>query len=385
MEYFESNQVNYDFINMFSCYDPIPVSTVLGTRCIGTGPQSPTTAPTQAPTSSPTADTISPTPAPTMNPSTAPTLAPTFSPSLTPTNAPSFTPSIAPSDAPSLAPSLSPSIAPSNLPTNSPSSAPTPAPTGFPTFPLTQAPSDAPINSPTYSPSLAPSFSPSTAPTNNPISAKDFKHFISITYELQNVNDENKVQIINDPFNETRYIKDVIKENYFLDGFLSFENFLVSISDIQGVQITEIDTNTQFEWINVDTLSLNAQIDCNEDDDNINYCASIQQQSKKTNDFYDRVADDLRSHYNNQQIEFSSQNGNALIINCKDCEEEPPDYVLYGLAGIVGLIYLVALFALLFNMGFFPKLPGFNYVDNGNWVALMTIGLQFWFVHFSAA
>ena len=148
------------------------------------------------------------------------------------------------------------------------------------------------------------------------------------------MNDENKIQIINDPINETRYIEDVIKQKYFLDGFLSFENFLVSISDIEGVEITAIDTNTQFEWVNLDTLSLNAQIDCNEDDDNINYCASIQQQSKKTNDFYDRVADDLRGHYNNQQIEFSSQNGNALIIDCKDCEEEPPDYVLYGLAAI---------------------------------------------------
>ena len=248
--------------------------------------------------------------------------------------------------------------------------APTPAPTNFPT------------NYPTLSPSVAPSFSPSTAPTNNPIATKDFDSFISITYLLQNLNDEDKIQIVNDPLNETRYIEDVIKQKYFLDGFLSFENFLVSISDIQGSEITAIDTNTQFEWINLETLSLNAQIDCNENDDNINYCASIQQQSKKTNDFYDRVAADLRVHYSNQQITFSSENGNALIIDCKDCEEEQPDYVLYGLAGIVGLIYLVALFALMFNMGLFPKLPGFNYVDNGNWVALMTIGLQFWYVIF---
>ena len=345
-EFFDLNAIALDrnFIDIFSCYDPIIIDSLIGRRCTNdqgeSCPQSPTLAPTQAPTDVPTAPSSSPSAAPTQPPSTAPTNAP----------------------------SLSPSIAPTFSPTESPTDLPT------------EAPTTSPINHPTFSPSLAPSLAPSLSPTNNPIASKDFDSYILITYLLQNVNEEDKIKIVSDPINETTAIQDIIKQHYFLKGFLDFQNFLVIILDIEDTEIADIDTNTQFEWTNLDTLALNARIECSQDDDNIDYCASIKQQSQKKNDFYARAAVDLQAHFENSQLGFSSENGNNVNVQCKDCDEEPPDYVLYALGTIVGIIYLIALFALLFNIGKFPKCPGFNYVDNGNWVALMTIGLQFWYV-----
>ena len=385
MEYFDLNEVSldFDFIDMFNCNDPLPVSSFLGARCIGTCPQSPTESPTQAPPFSPTAITMDPTPAPTLNPSKAPTLAPSISPSSAPTNAPSISPSTAPSMTPSSTPTLSPSVAPSNAPTSSPSPAPSAGPTNFPTMPPSPAPTSAPINNPTFSPSLAPSFSPSQSPTNNPIASGDFDHYISVTYVLENVNDFVKTSVTTNPMNETNYIEWVIKSNYFLQKFLPYQKYKVSILDIEGTEVTEIDGNAYAQWLGLNELHLNAEIECNEatDDDNANYCAQVQIQSKKNNDFDERVTAALKSHYQHDSLIFTIQNGDELQIECKDCEEDPPNYVLYGLATVVGLIYIIAFFALLFNMGKFPKLPGFHYVDNGNWVALMTIGLQFWFVY----
>ena len=161
------------------------------------------------------------------------------------------------------------------------------------------------------------------------------------------------------------------------------DGLLVGVLDIDGIEIADIGANAYLEWLDLNELHLNAEIECNEatDDDNANYCAQVQIQSKKNNDFDERVTAALRSYYQHNSLVFTVDNGDSLVIECKDCDEEPPNYVLYGLASVVGLIYLVAIFALLFNMGKFPKLPGFHYVDNGNWVALMTIGLQFWHVH----
>ena len=351
----------YDWIDIFSCFNPIPESSLVETRCIGTCPLSPTYAPTIAPSSTPTAPSINP------------TSAPTQPPTVPPTNAPSI--------APSTAPTGSPSLTPSNDPTNSPTPSPSAAPTRFPTFSPTPAPSESPIANPTVSPSTAPTYSPSQAPTNNPIISKDFHHFISVTYLLENVNDFVKTSITTNPVNETRSIEWIIKSKYFKEDIISYKNFIVSIGDIEGVAIPNIGVNSYTAWDNLNSLHLNGQIECNMDDENVNYCASIQQQSKKNNDFDDRVTAVLQLRYDNPDLIFTVANGDSLEIDCKDCEEEAFDYVLYGLATIVGIIYLIALCALLFNMGKFPKLPGFHYVDNGNWVALMTIGLQFWFVY----
>ena len=350
-------EISTPFIN---CYGPIQLDTAYDTRCIGTCPQSPTEAPTNAPTFSPTAQTSNPSSSPTSSPSLAPSKAPSITPSSAPTYAPTYTPSSAPSNVPSSSPSASPSLPPTVAPSISPS--------------------ESPVQSPTSSPSSSPTESPSTAPTESPIASKDFDSYIEITYILKNVNDETKATILNDPQNETLYIEWVIKREYFSES-LSYQHFMLNLIDIEGTKIEEFGVNTEFDWLNLKNLNLNVIIECNQDDNNVNYCASIQQQSRHENHFYGDVSALLKGHYsNNQDLEFAAGNGDAVTIVCKECDEESPSHVvLYSLASVVALLFILAICALLFNMGYFPHLPPFNVVDDAKWAALIIFGLQFWY------
>ena len=81
-------------------------------------------------------------------------------------------------------------------------------------------------------------------------------------------------------------------------------------------------------------------------------------------------------------IAISANNEWAAISNVKiRCMAEPdssPAYVLYALASVVALLFILAIFAFLFNKRKFPKLPGFNVVDDAEWTALMIYSLQLW-------
>ena len=76
-------------------------------------------------------------------------------------------------------------------------------------------------------------------------------------------------------------------------------------------------------------------------------------------------------------MEFSVNDADAMVIQCKDCETEPADYILFALIGVVGLIFIISICALLFNKNKFPKLPGFYVVDEAKWLSLMIFALQF--------
>ena len=71
-----------------------------------------------------------------------------------------------------------------------------------------------------------------------------------------------------------------------------------------------------------------------------------------------------------------------VLGDCPIQSDEAFDYVLTVLGSIVGIFIIIGVCALLFNMNKFPKLPGFNYTDSGNWIAVISYGLQFWYVPF---
>eukprot|EP01084_Bolivina_argentea_P001058 1943_1 len=48
------------------------------------------------------------------------------------------------------------------------------------------------------------------------------------------------------------------------------------------------------------------------------------------------------------------------------------------MAAFCGLLVLIGIFALLYNKGKFPKLPGFNVVDDAKWAAVLIFSLQIW-------
>ena len=175
---------------------------------------------------------------------------------------------------------------------------------------------------------------------------------------------------------------------YFIPNVISYDKYFVQMLDIQETLIEEINTNTVIEWTNLDKLELHAQIECNQDDNNINYCESIKLQSQSDasnnvdDDFSGRVRSTLANHYTNNNLEFYVRNPQALDITCKGCETEATNYVLYGLLSLVIVLVLISICAFLFNIGKFPKLPGFHRVDNAKWTSITIFAVQFWFVLF---
>ena len=333
------------FQPFFNCYGPLYLQDLFDLQCIGTCPESPSIAPTTAPSWSPSKET------------TSPIAAPTFSPSISSSNAPSKPPTASPTTSPSWNPTSSPSFSPSLAPSFSPSS------------------------DPTYSPSLA----PSTSPTSSPLAVSEFDSFIDITYILARLTQTGKTRLAQYAANETEVIQSVINEKYFIPNIISYDKYMVQLLDIEGTLIEEIGENEAIEWITLEELKLHAQIECNQDDNNVNYCESIKLQSqsdvsKSVDDFSGSVQKALAFHYSNADLQFYVDEPQALDIVCKICETEAPNYVLYGLLSLVSILCIISIFAFLYNKGKFPKLPGFYEVDNARWTSITIFAVQFWYV-----
>eukprot|EP01084_Bolivina_argentea_P043038 79318_1 len=157
-------------------------------------------------------------------------------PSVSPSESPTFSPTFSPSNSPSFPPTKSPSKSPFNYPSNSP----------------TIKPSNVPTTPPSQSPSNYPSASPTIPPTQNPISYRDFDSYMPITYVFENIrstnDDDYLLKIANAPLNETEYIEFVIKDKYYTEGYIKYENYMVQILDIGGVKIDEINQQTKIKW-----------------------------------------------------------------------------------------------------------------------------------------
>eukprot|EP01083_Nonionella_stella_P251280 867136_1 len=260
-------------------------------------------------------------------------------------------------------------------PTNAPTNSPTVPPTSSPTTPPTTSPTGTPTISPTFSPSNAPSSSPSFAPTYNPISSNDFQFFIQITFILTGVDDNFKMRIGKNAMNESDQILRVLKDEYVADDPIAHEDLLLEMISIEGVEIAEIIPRTTIDWTNKKKLEFLVNTECTEF-----ACASIKEQSRPTNNFDDDVSGQLRALYSNDQLVLSTKSADSLEVIDKNAaeEEEPTNWVLYGISVICGFLMIVGFGALLFNKTGCPRLPGFEIVDDAKWTSVWIFALQFW-------
>eukprot|EP01084_Bolivina_argentea_P018698 34793_1 len=77
-------------------------------------------------------------------------------------------------------------------------------------------------------------------------------------------------------------------------------------------------------------------------------------------------------------LEFSVVSMGEDAIELYPSKPEKTDYVFYISLGITSTIVIIAMFAWLYNKGKFPKLPGFNVVDDARWLSVIIFALQFW-------
>eukprot|EP01084_Bolivina_argentea_P204582 349404_1 len=292
-------------------------------------------------------------------------------------------PTTAPTNNPTEIPTQNPTPSPTNNPTSAPTITPILAPTISPTISPTFAQTITPTFAPTISPTISPSHSPSQIPTSNPISSIDFDSYVSITYALNMLTDKNKHIISYNPLSETQYIESVIKYEYRIDLIIPYPKYMVSILQIQATDIGAIDTNSEIEWININQLTLNAKIECNADDEGINYCQAIIQESHEENDFADNVQMKMRKHYENEKLLFNVLKPDELFIKCKSCPSQARsiNYSLYFMCVITGILFFVSLLAFLFNKNYLAKFPGSYSVDNAKWTALILLALYCWDVY----
>ena len=267
----------------------------------------------------------------------------------------------------------------------SPTSSPTtPSPNVDPGIATTAIPTTKiPTKSPsTANPTESPTSSPSAAPTNHPISSQDFDHYIMITFVLEKLRPEDKGRIAINPQTEIDYFERVLDKAYFIQNLLLYENYLIHVINVDGIIIENIDINTGREWdnSNLEKLRFETKIECNLNAEDIS-CDSIKKHSHPddTNNFDENVQATMRNYTGNDNLLFYVEDADNLEISCKNCAENTsPDYVLYVLVAFLSILIIISILALLFNYGKFPKLPGFNYVDNASWTALIIFGLQCW-------
>ena len=253
-----------------------------------------------------------------------------------------------------------------------------------PTKSPTNSPSGAPTVSPTNYPSRSPTNAPSAAPTNYPIASQDFDSFIIITFVLDKLRTDDKTTIATNAYTETAYFEMVLNDEYFVPNLLLYQNYLVRILKIEGTGIENININTGRQWdsSNLEKLRFETKIECNLNEQDIS-CDSIKKisQPDDPNHFNENVQAIMRNYTDNDNLLFYVEDADGLSIECKHCEDPGPDYILYALIGFLALLVLISIFAFMFNIGKFPRLPGFNYVDNAAWSALIAFGLQCWYDH----
>ena len=356
--------------------------------CEGNCISSPTSAPTIAPSSSPSevpssspsqSPTAGPTAAPTVQPTDTPTNGPTNTPTSAPTTKPTENPSLAPTIVPSLVPSFSPSYPPSTSPSLVPTAVPSTSPSLAPSISPSVAPSNVPSNNPTDAPSFAPSFSPSTAPSNapsespthNPISSKDFDSFMLVQFTLSKLDPDDIIKIMIHTANVTNHFEITLKHAYFEQDFTEYQEYLLNIEKIDDTNTDKVDRGMAVKWNNYDSLIFETRIECDE------YICPLLIRRSENDGFITSTQENLRTYFQNSNLEFHAEDSSSLTIQCKDCEKhEQFNYVLVIIASIIGLFIIAAILAFLFNKGKFPKLPGFNIVDNARWTALISFGLQ---------
>ena len=356
---------SYNYQPFFNCQGPFYLQELFELRCIGTCPESPSVAPTPAPSFSPTGETV--------NPSKAPSFSPSFSPTLSPSTSPSF----------------SPSYSPSHNPTQSPSNAPTRDPSNAPSF--------SPSNAPTIAPSESPSISPTQAPTRAPTESNVYTDYIPISYRIANITNDIKSKIARRKRIIIPDIQTIIERGYFDETYLRYSQFHVIVnqitSDSTDYEIDDINNNTFKFW--GDSLILKGRIECGYADcvfiTKIDMTTStsrrlIEETNENCNSlttFQAITKCNLGTYFGRSGISFTANNNEPLseesVICLTNCEGATPvDYALYSLIAVVAFIFIIAILALLFNKRKFPKLPGFNVVDDAKWTALLIFGLQLW-------
>ena len=196
---------------------------------------------------------------------------------------------------------------------------------------------------------------------------------------MSNLNDY-KYKIFENVSFEISFIESTVDTAYYWDGIVSFEDYLVNIESIEGTKISDFDKNTEIKLATLNEWALETKMECNQFANNINLCESIKLQSRTDNEFsiYDEVQSALRVHSEEPSLLFGAANAGNIRIECKDCAEEGVDYVLFGFFALFGVMALLSLSAYLFNKGRFPKCPGFNVVDDANWLSVGLFAVQVW-------
>ena len=123
-----------------------------------------------------------------------------------------------------------------------------------------------------------------------------------------------------------------------------------------------------------ESSSLETVIDCNSDS-----CSLITAITTNA-EFQELVTNLTAAHFNNTDIAFESsvEDESALTIIDKNATDTEIDWATIILLVICGLMSLAAIPAFLWNKQKIPKLPGFHYVDDGKFMALILYALQIW-------
>eukprot|EP01084_Bolivina_argentea_P303790 524596_1 len=258
-------------------------------------------------------------------------------------------------------------------------------PTKTPTNAPSESPSFPPTSSPTFSPSTTPTFSPTFSPTQLPTMTNPYDSYIGITYSLRGLTPISIQFMLQQIYNTTNDIRSIIETGYVVHKLLieewrlNYYEFTIEILTINDMSIAHI-SRDKYSYIYSDEILLKSRILC--DKFQCNYIIKDYDKQK----FEETVTTKLRVYFN-ESID-TPQNIYNLLFSVKSMDDKPsdlypasietPKYFFYAILIISASISLLGIIALVFNKTSRPKLPGFNIVDDGKWMALIIFSLQLW-------
>ena len=172
---------------------------------------------------------------------------------------------------------------------------------------------------------------------------------------------------------------------------MSYEQYMVTVTGMSAnsrrrrlldrrrlVEIGDLTEDNYYAFSAADSLTLSTVIDCfNNEVDGSSCDFIIGTASLPT--FAQNVSSLMGAHFNNSEVVFAAvaDEASLSIVDKYATTTEVDWFTIVVLSGC-GLMSLLAVPALLHNKRRLPKLPGFHYVDDGKFVALILYALQIW-------
>eukprot|EP01084_Bolivina_argentea_P305583 527913_1 len=229
--------------------------------------------------------------------------------------------------------------------------------------------------SPTFEPTNNPTLIPIYPPTRRPTTENSYNYYFDMICFIDNIQKNDITKLENNTFTVVNHISNTMEEAFVNDDnvHLQFFAFWIKIENINGNKINKINENTKLSQYNEWKLKTKVLTQLAADAKDLKQ-ANISSKGALVK----YVTENIRKYFGNPQLVFYIDSDKMSAIKELYPDYTETDYYFYGLLSLTFVIILVGMYAFLWNKQKICGCPGFYIVDDGNWMSLIVLSLQFY-------